>query len=56
MDNDDLFDSTHAKLQECHMRGAKVKGPDMHLGMQLLFENFSKPWPEEARLQLYFTL
>lgn len=56
MDNDDLFDGTHAKLQECHMRRAKVKGLDMHLGMQLLFENFSKAWPEEARLQLYLTL
>ena len=56
MDNDHLVDSTHPKLQECHMRGAQVTGVDIHLGMQLLFENFPKAWPKEARLQLYLTL
>ena len=56
MDNVDLNDRSNHKMQECHMRAAKVKGLYIHLGMQLLFENFSKAWPKEARLQLYLTL
>ena len=55
MGNDLLVDSTHPELQECHMTGAEAKGLDIHLGMQLLFEDFSKAWTEEARLQLYLT-